>query len=307
MAAARRPLVLIPGILCTPRVFQPMLNEMKRIENDSSRHRDLPMVVDVRRSGWTTVDGLAADLLRDVLPEHFSLAGLSFGGYVALSILRQAPERVERLALIASQARSDSSTTRQQRKRLVTLAKQLASMNGVMDLLGPMLVHPLSQGGRGTGSEARSPSAEDHLAVAREMAHETGIRAFALQQAAASNRRDQSDLLPRLALPTLVVSGRQDGVIPFAAQQAVASTAAASSPALVHADHIPIGKPRKSASRPQPLRGFVDTFELRFRQLSPCGHLSPIEQPAAVARELLEWMELQPAAVTRGGSALLPA
>jgi pimeloyl-ACP methyl ester carboxylesterase len=276
------------------------------MQGEHRPREDSPIVIDLRREGWTNVDNLAKALLKDTLPDYFSLAGLSFGGYVALSILRQAPERVERLALLSSQARSDAGTTRERRQRLTTLARRDGGLDSVMDLLGPTLVHPYQIEASRRGSVHKHGNGpEANLEIARQMASDTGVVDFARQQAAAGSRRDQSDLLARLALPTLILCGRQDGIIPFAAQQAVASAAAASSPALSFSDPIPVAR-SKAIHPPRDPTPPQQQFELRFRQLSPCGHLSPLEQPDAVARELRGWMALEPAPVAAGGSALLP-
>lgn len=58
------------------------------------------------------------------LPAHrkFALAGLSMGGYVALEIVRQAPERVAKLALLDTNARADTDEQRRRRRGLMALA-----------------------------------------------------------------------------------------------------------------------------------------------------------------------------------------
>src|SRR5258706_11548260 len=90
-------LLLLPGLLCDAALWQPQI----------ARFGDR---VECRVADLSGADSMA-DLGRSVLaaaPERFALAGLSMGGYVALEVLRQAPERVQRLALLDTSARPDS-------------------------------------------------------------------------------------------------------------------------------------------------------------------------------------------------------
>ena len=83
------PLVLLPGMMCDARLFRP------QIEALSARW---PVMV-APIGGHDTMARLAAEVL-SAAPARFALAGLSMGGIVAMEILRQAPERVARLALL---------------------------------------------------------------------------------------------------------------------------------------------------------------------------------------------------------------
>ena len=80
------PIVLIPGLLCTPELYAPQIPVLWRFG---------PVMV----AGHTRDDsmaGIARRILADA-PPRFVLMGLSMGGYAALEIMRQAPERVARL------------------------------------------------------------------------------------------------------------------------------------------------------------------------------------------------------------------
>jgi len=81
-------LVLVPGLLCDQRLWQHQVENLGDLAE--------PVVADV--TGSDTIDGLAHAVL-GAAPDRFVLAGLSLGGYVALGIVRAAPERVMRLAL----------------------------------------------------------------------------------------------------------------------------------------------------------------------------------------------------------------
>ena len=83
------PLVLLPGMMCDERLFAPQISEL-------SKQREVHFV---QISDYETISELAADVLNNA-PPVFALAGLSMGGIVAMEIVSQAPERVERLALL---------------------------------------------------------------------------------------------------------------------------------------------------------------------------------------------------------------
>ena len=74
-------------------------------------------------------------------PEEFALAGLSMGGYLAFEILRQAPDRVTRLALLDTSARADTPEKMKLRQDLIDLA-QTGEFKGVTPRLLPRLIHP---------------------------------------------------------------------------------------------------------------------------------------------------------------------
>ena len=95
MAAATK-LVLVPGLLCTKALWAPQMAALADIADisvaDHTRH--------------DTMAGIARSILA-AAPERFALAGLSMGGYIAYEIMRQAPERVTRLALLDTGSRAD--------------------------------------------------------------------------------------------------------------------------------------------------------------------------------------------------------
>ena len=95
MAAATK-LVLVPGFLCTGALWAPQMAALADIADisvaDHTRH--------------DTMVGIAKSILA-AAPERFALAGLSMGGYIAYEIVRQAPQRVTRLALLDTGARAD--------------------------------------------------------------------------------------------------------------------------------------------------------------------------------------------------------
>jgi pimeloyl-ACP methyl ester carboxylesterase len=132
--------------------------------------------------------------------ERFALAGLSMGGYVALEITRQRPQRVERLALLDTRARPDSADESERRRTLLRIAQSAKSFAPVQKRMLPLLVHSSRL------NDARL------VQVIDEMAARTGLDAYMRQQAAIMSRPDFRPTLPAIACPTLVLCGRQDAI-----------------------------------------------------------------------------------------------
>ncbi len=189
-ARVPEPLLFIPGLNCTEALFAPQRSSL-------GATRDI-VFVDHRRDA--TIAGIAQRAL-DAAPERFAMAGLSMGGYVALEILRQAPQRVTRLALLDTSARPDTEEATQRRLRLIRLAEG-GDFDAVHGELWPRLVHPLRQ------------ADADLEAVVLAMMRETGPEAFAAQQRAVIGRMDSRPGLAGIGVPTLVLVGEADVITP---------------------------------------------------------------------------------------------
>ena len=195
---ARHPLVLLPGLLC---------------DGDLWRHQvaTLADVAETVVADLTGHDDLSA-MARHVLgqaPETFALAGLSMGGYLAQEIMRQAPDRVERLALLDTSARADAPESVRQQQDLMALAER-GAFKGVTPRLLPDLIHRDRLGDR--------VLTEAVLA----MAERVGREAFLRQQAAIMHRPDSRRDLGAIHCPTLVLCGRQDVLTPLAVHEEMA-------------------------------------------------------------------------------------
>ena len=187
----RTPLVLLPGLLCDGALWAAQVEELAGMAD--------PWIAD-----FTTQASMTA-MARDVLaamPGRFALAGLSMGGYVAFEVMRQAPERVTRFALIATSPRPDGPEHVQRRHEFMRLA-QTGQFKGVTRRMLPELIH-----------ESRLQDAELAGAV-MAMAERVGKDAFLRQQRAIMARVDSRPLLTRIEVPTLVLCGRQDALTPL--------------------------------------------------------------------------------------------
>jgi pimeloyl-ACP methyl ester carboxylesterase len=143
-------------------------------------------------------------------PPRFALAGLSLGGYVAFEILRRAPARVARLALMNTSSRADAEGQADARARSIRAAR-IGSFKGVTPRFLPTILHP---------AHAADPAL---AGIVLAMTERVGRVAFERQQMAALDRTDSRPLLSSIACPTLVVSGLQDRVTPPALQAEIAA------------------------------------------------------------------------------------
>lgn len=181
------PLVLIPGLVCDAAVWR----HQTRFLSDAAA----PTVVELQ--GESTMQELAGRLLED-LPARFALAGFSMGGYVALEMLRQAPDRIERLALLDTSARTDTPQ-RADRRREAIAACRRGEYADVIEGMMPVLLCDRCQAG----------SLPD---LVRAMTERIGPETFARRHMAMLTRDDGRDLLAGTEVPVRVIFGREDGM-----------------------------------------------------------------------------------------------
>lgn len=181
-------LLLLPGLLNDARLWQHQVANLADVVE--------PVVGDLTQADSVAL--LANQALAQVPAERFVLAGLSMGGYVALEIMRQAPERVRGLALIDTMAQPDSQEATENRYRLMSLAEQ--DFPKVVETLMGRFVHP----------DRLNDS--DITGTIEDMANSVGKDAFTRQQRAIIDRLDSRPYLPAIQCPTLVLCGREDAI-----------------------------------------------------------------------------------------------
>ena len=184
------PLLLVPGLNCTADLWWPQVAAFAADRR--------AVVADHGRAD--TMAAIAEAILADA-PPRFALAGLSMGGYVAMEILRRAPERVDRLALLDTQARADGEEARAARLQQIEIAES-GGFERIADLQIPRLLSPAHQ------REIRL------VDLVRRMAAETGAEAFVRQQKAILGRIDSRPSLAAVACPTTVIVGVEDVITP---------------------------------------------------------------------------------------------
>jgi pimeloyl-ACP methyl ester carboxylesterase len=192
------PIVLIPGLNCSARLYAEQIPALWRFGPVE--------IADHTRD--SSMDAIAARILADA-PPCFALAGLSIGGYLALTIMRQAPERVQKLALLDTSARPETPEQSARRKPQIALAES-GQFAEVPALQFPFFVHRSRQGD------------EALRARVRRMAEETGAQVFLRQQQAIMMRPDARPLLAAIKCPTLVLVGDGDALTPPALSREIA-------------------------------------------------------------------------------------
>lgn len=191
-------LILVPGLLCDTDLWTHQLDHLADVADCR--------VADV--TGADSMDALAQGLLATA-PDRFALAGLSMGGYVAQAVMRLAPGRVERIALLDTAARADTPEQTTRRRQLLEMSR-IGRFRGVTDRLLPILIH-----------EGRLADAALTARV-KAMAERIGPEAFFRQQTAIMNRPDNRAGLARWNLPALVLCGREDALTPLALHEEMA-------------------------------------------------------------------------------------
>lgn len=195
------PVILLHGFPLSRAIWTNVMvqmgNEVRVIAPDLRGHGASP-APDVDYS----VDLMADDVLAlaDKLGiDKFHLVGHSMGGYVAFSILRKAPERVDHLALVCTRSTPDSEAAKQGRRKQADMV-QVDGMRALADLLVPKLVSP----------KAGELAQEEARRIVEGMPVTGAVHTLD----AMANRPDSTPLLPTIKQPTLVVAGQDDQVMP---------------------------------------------------------------------------------------------
>jgi pimeloyl-ACP methyl ester carboxylesterase len=183
------PIVLVPGLGSSVRNHLAILPTLWRYGS----------VFVANQTRDDTVAAMAARALSEA-PPKFSLIGHSLGGYIVLEMIRQAPERVARLALLNTSARLDTpeATALRHERIAETRAGRYAEMQAKNF---PLSVHP---------DRVDDPALIEMSRLTRE---DSGPDAFIRQQTAIMARIDSRPFLKDIRVPTLVLSGDQDRLI----------------------------------------------------------------------------------------------
>jgi pimeloyl-ACP methyl ester carboxylesterase len=204
MSAQRIDLVMVPGLLCSPDLFAPQVSGLA----------DVARVTIADHTRHATLQQMAASILA-ASPPRFALAGLSLGGYIAYEILRQAPERVTKLALLDTNARADRADQTRTRHILLGLGRTMG-VRAVQSMLLKYLVHPRRLADRALTEQVLA------------MAEWTGLAAFERQTAAIMGRPDNREFLKSIRCPTLVLVGAEDAMTPIKVHEEIATGIAGS-------------------------------------------------------------------------------
>lgn len=195
--STNEPLIFLPGMMCDARIFLP------QIESLSSNYA---VMVHPMTAGSSVND--IAQMVLQHSPPSFTLAGLSMGGIVAMEIMRLAPERVSRLALLDTNHLAEAPERKQLREpQIAKVAKgQLASV-----MIEEMKPNYLSEG----------PDKQAILDLCMQMANALGAEVFIRQSRALQTRIDQTQTLAAVQVPTLVLCGENDVLCPVSTHRTI--------------------------------------------------------------------------------------
>lgn len=226
------PIVFIPGLLCSAESFAPQAAALWPFG---------PVTIASTLVGESLAEIAAAILA--AAPDRFALVGISMGGYICFEIMRQAPERVVKLALLNTSDRPDTPEETRQRRALVAQA-QAGDFKAVLAQVMPAILHPARRG---------DPALYD---TTIRMGLTVGVEGFARQTEAVIGRIDSRPSLAAISVPTLILAGDCDPLIPPDRSEEIV------------------------ASLPK----------ARLTVIPECGHASTLEQPDAVNLALINWI-----------------
>ncbi len=186
---ASQTLVLVPGLGSDATVWQRTIatlgDEVHCVVGDTLSDDTLP--------------GMARRIL-DQAPPRFALAGVSMGGMVALELMKMAPERVTRLALVDTSARPDTLRQKAYRRLANTVVGTTRDFRRRAEQSIGALVHP-------------SAPAEIRAELVA-MSVQVGARTYIRQNRAVAARSDLRRVLPGIAIPVAVIVGEDDRLTP---------------------------------------------------------------------------------------------
>ncbi|MGZ2256961.1 alpha/beta fold hydrolase [Roseobacter sp. A03A-229] len=210
------PLVLLPGLMCDARLFGPQIAELSA---------DTAVMVAPITTG-ERVEEIASGLL-DQLPVRFALAGLSMGGIVAMEILRRAPDRVSRIALMDTNPLAETPQVAAAREPQIVAARTGRMLEVMREEMKPNYLAP-------------GPRRQDVLDLVMDMADALGPDVFVRQSRALQRRRDQQSTLRKCKVPALVLCGAHDALCPVKRHEAMSELIPyATLRVLAHSGHLP--------------------------------------------------------------------
>lgn len=193
------PLVLIPGMMCDARLFGPQVDAF-------SMDYDLIFASITEEASVTKL----AERVLSQSPERFAVAGLSMGGIVAMEMLRIAPQRIERIALMDTNPMAETEQVKAGRIPQMMAVREGRLASVMRDEMKPKYLAP-------------GPGRKDVLDLCMKMALGIGPHAFLRQSRALMDRPDQTETLRGSTIPSLILCGRYDKLCPITRHEYMAS------------------------------------------------------------------------------------
>jgi pimeloyl-ACP methyl ester carboxylesterase len=206
----KTPLLLVPGLLCSPRLYAPQVAALADIaEVVIPDWRKAPLSI------FDSWDKTARWVLDQAPARDFALAGLSLGGMISVEIMQIAAERVTRLALLDTGMRSQNPTEQAIRRGRIRLADE-GHFELVLGLQMSRFIPAYRLPDKALVDEVMA------------MCTETGVEIYKRQEALAASRVDRRPDLPKIRCPTVVVCGRDDAATPLFMSEEIAAAIAGS-------------------------------------------------------------------------------
>jgi pimeloyl-ACP methyl ester carboxylesterase len=201
----KTPLLLVPGLLCSPRLYAPQVAALRDVAE--------VVVPDWRKAPLSIFDSwdkTARWVLDQAPARDFALAGLSLGGMISVEIMQIAAERVTRLALLDTGMRSQNPTEQAIRRGRIRLATE-GRFELVLGLQMSRFIPAYRLPDKALVDEVMA------------MCTETGVEIYKRQEELAATRADRRPDLPKIKCPTLVVCGRDDAATPLFMSEEIAA------------------------------------------------------------------------------------
>lgn len=207
-----RPLLLIHGFPLSKAIWEPQFSGLpdtaRLLAPDLRGHGESEAI-----PGPYPMDMLAEDCLTLLdslgVKQPAVVCGLSMGGYVALSLARNHPNRLAGLILAATRAGADSAEGKTNREKLAARVRE----NGIQPVIEAMLPKMLSP----RTYDTNPALVEQVRGIMEETSPEGAVAALLGMR----DRPDSTPLLGRLDLPALIVHGADDQIIPVAEAEAM--------------------------------------------------------------------------------------
>ena len=188
--APNEPLVLIPGFMADARSFMPQLARLGA---------DRPVILLGPGLG-DTLEKIATEIAPH-LPPRFAVVAHGLGGNIAIELFRKRPEAVTRIALISTDPLPDSPQVAVDREALLIAAKTGHLQACMAQMLPETALHD-------------APWRDEVMALVMDMAENLGPIQFRRHLRVLQRRPDQQKTLRKVHVPTMIIAGESDTLIP---------------------------------------------------------------------------------------------
>lgn len=195
----REPLVLLPGFMCDARVFGPQVAALSY---------DTPVMLAPVTQG-ERIEEIASAILT-AAPAKFGVAGMGFGGVVAMELVRRAPERITRIAVIDASPLAETPQDASAREGRIIRARTGRLREVLQEDIG-------------TAGLAVSPYRSDVMALALDMGMHLGADIYTRQSRAMMRRKDQQAVMRKCKVPALILCGAENAALPVKRHQFLAT------------------------------------------------------------------------------------